>query len=388
MKEVVFINSHPIQYFAPMYKYLNEHGVVTRAWYCSNESIVGGMDKQFGTEVKWDIPLLQGYEYKFFRNSSWKPSHFNGFFGLVNLKMILNLFRIPKSVIVVHGWHYFTHLSILLLGKLKGHTICLRCEMPDNQEVLKKGFKQIFKRFALKHFLFPRVHYFLNIGTQNKGFYKSYGIDDKRIIFCPYSVDNERFRKSKDDLSSQIEEIRTGLGISKDDKVILYSGKYITKKRPIDLLEAYIKLNRENCCLLFVGDGNLRPEMEALIAKHDLKKVILTGFINQSDITKYYAISDVFVMSSSIGETWGLSVNEAMNFNMPIIVSDVTGCSVDLVKQGVNGYVFETGNVDDLTSKLNEVLFDNKLTWDITSEQVVDKYSYQTVSENLKTLIN
>ncbi len=137
MKEVIFVNSHPIQYFVPLYKHLNDKGIITEAWYGSDESIKGGMDKQFGIEVKWDIPLLQGYKYKFFKNYSWKPSHFNGFFGLMNFGMIKELFKRPKSVIIVHGWHYMSHLLIIFLGKLKGHTICLRCEMPFNQESLR-----------------------------------------------------------------------------------------------------------------------------------------------------------------------------------------------------------------------------------------------------------
>ncbi|MBC7508710.1 MAG: glycosyltransferase family 1 protein, partial [Ferruginibacter sp.] len=83
-KEVIFINSHPIQYFAPLYKYLNENGVSTAAWYCPDLSIKGGIDKEFGVKVKWDIPLLDGYQYRFFRNFSLNPSHENGFFGLFN----------------------------------------------------------------------------------------------------------------------------------------------------------------------------------------------------------------------------------------------------------------------------------------------------------------
>jgi hypothetical protein len=58
---------------------MNEKGVKTKAWYCSDESIRGGHDKQFGVDVKWDIPLLEGYEAHFFKNYSWKPSHANGF---------------------------------------------------------------------------------------------------------------------------------------------------------------------------------------------------------------------------------------------------------------------------------------------------------------------
>jgi len=386
MKEIIFINSHPIQYFAPLYKYLNEHGVKTQAWYGSDESIKGGMDKQFGTQVKWDIPLLQGYEYHFFKNYSWKPSHFNGFFGLLSLGMIRRLFTMPKSVIVVHGWHYFAHFMLLMLGKFFGHTICLRCEMPYNQESLKTGWKQSLKKAGLKYILFPRINYFLNIGTQNRLFYKSLGVDDSRIIFAPYSVDNDRFRAEKDSYASDLVQLRNKRGIGEFDKVILYSGKYMAKKRPLDLLKAYIQLNQPNCWLILVGEGDLRSELEALIKEHHLDKVILTGFINQSQISEYYAISDVFVMCSTIGETWGLSVNEAMNFNLPLIVSDLTGCAQDLVKPGVNGYLFETGNVKDLTLNLNKLLYEKQLSWTISSEEIVDEYSYATITQNIVKL--
>jgi glycosyltransferase involved in cell wall biosynthesis len=383
MKEIIFINSHPIQYFAPLYKYLNEHGVKTKAWYESDESIKGGMDKQFGTEVKWDIPLLRGYEHEFFKNYSWKPSHFNGFFGLINLGIITRLFKIPKSVIIVHGWHYFSHLAVLLIGKALGHTICLRCEMPYNQEKLKTGWKQKVKNFALKNLLFPRINYFLNIGTQNRLFYKSLGVPESKLIFCPYSVDNDRFRSEFAGFSSQLKDIRSSLGIADQDKVILYSGKYMAKKKPLDLLNAYIKLNQPNCWLIMVGEGELRPELERLIQEHQLNKVILTGFVNQSKIAEYYAISNVFVMCSTIGETWGLSVNEAMNFDLPLVVSDQTGCAEDLVKDGVNGYLFKTGNVEDLTLKLNELLVQQKLSWATSSINIVDEYSYATIARNV-----
>jgi glycosyltransferase involved in cell wall biosynthesis len=388
MKDLIFVNSHPIQYFAPLYKYLNEQGIKTQAWYGSDESISGGMDRQFGTEVKWDIPLLQGYQYQFFKNYSWKPSHFNGFFGLINLGMVKMLFKIPKSVIVVHGWHYFSHFFIIMLGKMCGHTVCLRCELPENQQLMKIGFKQSVKHFLLRNIIFPRASFFLNIGTQNKLFYKSHGIEDDKIVFCPYSVDNDRFRQDESRLIMEIVSIRERLGIPEQDKVILYSGKYIKKKRPMDVINAFFKLNQPNCWLIMVGEGELRQEMEAKITEYKSTKVLLTGFVNQSQIAEYYAISDVFVMSSTVGETWGLSVNEAMNFNLPLVISDITGCSNDLVKEGANGYIYKTGDIQELSEKLNDILFNNKLTGSSTSKEIVDVYSYDTIAKNIRSLVS
>ena len=77
-----------------------------------------------------------------------------------------------------------------------------------------------------------------------------------------------------------------------------------------------------------MGDGPLRNELEAYIAQYKVKNVVISGFINQSEIGTIYSMADLFVMCSGIGETWGLSVNEAMNFSLPVIV---TSLYVDLL---------------------------------------------------------
>lgn len=386
-KEIIFINSHPIQYFAPMYKRMNEMGVKTTCWYCSDVSIKGAYDRQFGVEVKWDIPLLEGYSYKFFKNYSWKSSPLSGFFGLINIKMIRELFKTPKSVIVVHGWHYFTLFCFIMLGKSFGHTVCLRCDVPFSHENLKEGLLQRFKRFVLKFILFPRIHFFLYIGEQNRSFYKSYGIADSRLLSCPYAVDNDRFRDEYSKIINQIPAIKEEIGIPRYDKVIIFSAKYISKKRPLDVIRAFNKLKDENLWLIMIGEGELRPQMEALIKTKNIKNVILTGFVNQSKISHYYAIGNLFVMCSGLGENWGLSVNEAMNFNLPLILSDLSGCAEDLVKEGVNGYIFKTGDVDDLAIKMRRILRENTLTNATSSIDIVEKYSYETVTESFSTLV-
>ena len=366
---------------------MNEQGVRTKAWYCSDESMRGAKDLEFGVDVKWDIPLMEGYEFEFFKNYSWKASHTQGFFGLINLGMIRQLFNEPKSIIIVHGWHYFTHFFLIMLGKILGHTICIRNEMPQKQEVLKMGLKQTIKKFFLKYILFPRIHYFLYIGKQNYLLYKSYQLPEKRLVFCPYAIDNNRFNKQSHLLKTHISQIKDRLKIPVASRVILYTAKYIKKKNPLDLLSAFRKINIPDCWLIMVGEGKMRDDMEKFILENDLQQVVLTGFINQFSIPEYYAISDVFIMCSGAGESWGLSVNEAMNFNLPLILSDLTGCSDDLVNEGDNGFVFKTGDVEELAERIKWVLNENKLTWSIPSEKLVHKYSYAAILDNLRVSI-
>ncbi len=385
MKPLIFVNSHPVQYFAPLYKYLNQNGLPTKAWYCSDESIKGGLDVQFGVQVKWDIPLLEGYDSVFLKNHSWKPSHFKGFFGLMNLGVIRQLSKEPRSIIIVHGYHYFTHMMVLLLAKTFGHTLCYRFELPLIHEKSRKKWVVGLRKFFLKNIILRQVDYFLYIGTGNFKFYKHLGVPDRKLVFCPYSVDNSRFQAAKLELAPAVPQIRKTLGIPTPDKVILYSGKYIQKKRPMDVLKAFHQIGDPRCWLVMIGDGNLREEMEKYIADNGVKQVILTGFINQSKVVDYYAMSDVFVMASSVGETWGLSVNEALNFNLPVVVSDFTGSSADLVKNGDNGYTYETGNVTDLADRLRRVIR-GELTNETNGQDLANTYSYHTILKNLQTL--
>lgn len=387
--KIIFINTHPIQYFAPLYSYCNKEGLKVDAWYCSDESIRGKKDVQFGQAVKWDIPLLDGYVYRFFKNYSWKPSIHTGFFGLINIGMIKALFKEPKSVVIVHGWGYLTLLLVIIFGKLAGHTIGLRSETPYKQEKLHSSLKLLYRKFFLTQFMFRFVDKFLFVGKQNADFYRHYGVENKNLIFVPYAVDNERFYADYLRLNPEKESLREKLGIPVSNFVILYSGKYISKKRPLDLLEAFHCMNKTEATLIMIGEGELRGEMEKYIRDNNVSNVILTGFINQSFISAYYAIGDVFVMCSQEGETWGLSINEAMNFEMPVVVSDLVGCTDDLVVIGETGSLYKCGNVKELCYILTQLSVDTELRKRLgkNSKEKINQYSYKVIKNNLQTLL-
>ncbi len=388
MKPVIFLNSHPIQYFAPLYQEIAATTDISlTVWYCSDESIREKMDKGFGKKIKWDIPLLEGYKSVFIKNNSWKPSIHKGFFGLMNFKVVSMLYKEPKSVIIVHGWAYFTHILTIVFGKLLGHKVCLRAETPLNQELQKNKTVTFFKHIYLR-FLFAFTQNFLYVGKQNRMFYKALGIKEEKMLFAPYCVDNKRFSNISKTIGKEQSKIALNLPLNK--KIILYSGKYISKKRPLDLLEAFFNLQDAHALLVFVGEGELRRQMESFILENDLKEnVILTGFINQSEIPLYYRAADVFVMCSGVGETWGLSVNEAMNFGIPVLVSDTCGSAFDLVDDGSNGAVFKTGDIAALSLLLKEFLnktVPEKEAIEAANKLKIEQYSYRQVISAIETV--
>lgn len=355
--------------------------------YCSDENVKGHIDKGFGVVVKWDIPLLEGYNYKFLKNNSWKPSIFSGFFGLINLEIFKELKNEKGNLLVIHAWNYLTHFLAIIYGKLAGLKICIRGDNPFNQEMSKNQNLIRLKKILLGKLLFKFIDYFLFVGVQNKKFYEFYGVHEKKLVFTPHAVDNDRFRVEYEKYKDKKNELRKELALPIYKTIILTSGKYIPQKRPMDLLKAFHLLNNENTALIFLGEGELRGEMEAFIKTNNLKDVYLTGFKNQSEIGKYFAAADIFVLPSG-SETWGLVVNEAMNFRLPIIVSDQVGCKDDLVIENVNGFIFEYSNIKHLTQKLKILLSDRVMRENFgnKSQEIIKKYSYSSIVNSLNSL--
>jgi glycosyltransferase involved in cell wall biosynthesis len=376
----IFLHSHPIQYFVPFYQLLDQNSKFDfEVLFFSDETILGKKDLEFGKFFKWDIPLLEMYPYKFLKNYSFRPTIDFGFWGLVNFGIIPYLFRSRKAKVVVYGWNYFSYVSSIIVAKIFGHTVCLKAENPLNQELLKNRYTTFFKHLCLR-ILFSFVDEFWYIGNQNYLFYINLGVSKSKLKFSPYCVDNKRFNSFFTQLSKS--EARSLVGLPLSKKIILFSAKFIQKKRPFDLLYA-IKDLKDDYLLVMVGDGYLRSEIEKYILQNSLDDYVkIVGFINQSSIPLYYRSADVFVLCSGIGETWGLSVNEALNFYLPVVVSQTSGCSFDLVDDGINGFVFNEGDIGELIFSLKEVFSSGMITKNEFFDSINKKlkiFSYENV---------
>jgi glycosyltransferase involved in cell wall biosynthesis len=223
-------------------------------------------------------------------------------------------------------------------------------------------------------YLFRRVDRFFSIGTANKRLYQCFGAPEARFYSTPYAVDNERFVKQAAALRSQRMELRHRWGIHDDAFCVLFCGKFIPKKRPMDLVGA-TEVSRLNgwlptIHLLFVGSGKLDRELRqscrvvfdaqapdtqvfAPAKSSELPSAVppasFAGFLNQTEISQAYVAADCLVLPSDHGETWGLVVNEALASGLPCLVSDACGCAEDLAG---GEFSFTMGDLGALARKL------------------------------------
>lgn len=324
--------SHPIQYFAPLYRELAcRPEIALTVLYCTRGNLAGAFDSGFGRAIQWDTPLLDGYSSRFIENISLRPDP-QRFWGVVNPAVIGVLRRGNFDALWLHGYYGVSHWLAIATARSLHLPILLRTETTKSE---KQG-----AAYLIKAALMRSIAGALYIGSRNRASYEAFGVAAQRMYFAPYSVDNRFFLRQAELFQGQRLQLRQRFGIVGEGPCILFAGKLIAKKQPQALLQAFQAVRAKHACtLLFAGEGELRPVLEAQVRDGKIPDVHFAGFLNQTEIGAAYACADIFVLPSLYAETWGLVVNEAMNFALPVIVSDAVGCADDLVRQRENGFV-------------------------------------------------
>ena len=214
---------------------------------------------------------------------------------------------------------------------------------------LRRGAKEAIYPIMLRAFDAA-----LYVGSKGKAYYQHYRFPDDRLFHSPHCVDNRRFAKNA--TSTARLALRLQHGIRPPDHVVLFAGKLIALKRPLDAVNAIARLRQQGLSVQFMvaGSGALDHELRA---KADAAGVPLhmLGFQNQSQMPEAYAAADLLVLPSE-HETWGLVCNEALASGTPIVVSDAVGCAPDLAADGSAGRVFELGNIASCADAIGAML--------------------------------
>jgi glycosyltransferase involved in cell wall biosynthesis len=347
---LLIISSHPIQYYSPIFyrldKYQSFRSTVLYLSLPDSRSQSLGFEQDFN----WDIPLLQDYNYRVSKTYNGKGLH-AGFFGVKLKNPWQELKQIKETekpdLVLITGWHFWGMVQLFLAAKLSNIPIILR--MDSNSLRKRNGLLRY-----VYHCFFSWVDLCLSVGIHNQRFCIDSGIPKDRVIRSPHVVDNSFFYIKSCQARQKYHQLRDLWQIPSDAFCFLYAGKFQKKKRPLDLLKAFnqaYKLRANKIHLLMVGTGPLKSQCSHYAIQNDLP-VSFLGFLNQSVMPEAYAISDCIVLPSDEGETWGLVINEAMACGLPAIVSDKVGCAPDLVFNGVTGFQFTSGDIDQLTECL------------------------------------
>ncbi|RQO71526.1 glycosyl transferase family 1 [Pedobacter sp. KBW01] len=426
IEKLAIIVSHPIQYYSPVFQLLAKK-IKLKVFYTAGNRASKTFDTGFKREIQWDIPLLTGYDYQFLENTA-KDKGTHHFTGIINPNMEKEINDYAPTKILIFGWAYQSNLKLIRYYYtrvpiyFRGDSTLL-----DQQNSIKRWVRNIFLKWVYRH-----IDFAFYVGEANKAYFKKVGLKDQQLILAPHAIDNERFAE---DRSIESRLLRDKLGITHNEILILFAGKLEPKKNPELLLDAFINLDLKNTHLLFVGNGvleeGLKEKVEGLVEKvsfdyaHEDKpegklddnrgslelgvgffdsaqndkpvgtqddklgkstgdglkrRIHFMDFQNQTAMPVVYQACDLFCLpSQGPGETWGLAVNEAMAAGKAVLVSDKVGCSIDLVKTGVNGAVFKSGDLADLKQKLSTLTENKDKIAKIgnLSQQIIKDWSFE-----------
>lgn len=377
--------SHPVAYFAALYRALAQHPRIDlTVYYESDVEARDYFNPQLNSNMPGDPSLLDGYRSVIFgtagRERPLRPGWTEDCW-----RIAAPLWHGRYDAILLHGYGFVTNWIAMLVGLARGGTLLMR-EPPtllEPRPVQRRLAKQLITRAAL------RPCRGLYVGTENRRYLARYGMPAERMALLPNAVDNAFFRGRATALAPRREELRARLGVDDARPLILYCGALVPWKQPLLLLEAFRRLRAEQpCALLFVGDGVLRPQIEAEIARHAIPDVHLAGYLGREQVCEAYAAADLLVLPSA-REVWGLVVNEAMNFALPVVASDRVGAAADLIVPGENGSVFAHDDVEALASALRPLLADpeRRRRYGARSLEIIAPWTVARGVENIVALI-
>lgn len=239
----------------------------------------------------------------------------------------------------------------------------------------ENAFKKKLSKFLLNihtKLLYSFADSVITYGVKAKKYLNELGMNNKKIV-----SGTQTYPKSLIDFSTS--------KVAKKDKRIITTISYLNTRKGIDILiKAFMNSSvYDNSILYIVGDGNERAKLESIANKS--KNIIFTGNLDGKEKYKLLNNSDIFVLPT-LYDSWGLVINEAMEFNLPIITTNMAMASHELIKD--NGIMVTSGSEKEFINAIEQIY---KMDLDIlgsASKELIQKYDVNFVIGNFKTAIS
>jgi len=254
------------------------------------------------------------------------------FFGRTQHWPLLILGRRPDVLISQYSEPAF--IAGWVIAKLRGTKTGFRVLKTFDRWVSRHPLKDKVKRFMFSH-----ADAIETPGEEGKQFAIHYGASTERIHFATHTVDIPYLEAAVALMRPQRDSIRQSLGL--EGTTFLYVGRLWWGKGITYLLDAFEIVQRrsvEPVSLLIVGDGPQETSLKQACAERGIHNVVFAGFQQKSELAQHYVLADVFVFPT-LGDPYGLVVDEAMACGLPVISTSAAGEIHDRIEEGSNGYI-------------------------------------------------
>lgn len=292
--------------------------------------------------------------------------------GTIKLEVIKHVHNIKPDVAIAYEYHTNTSLILLSYCKAMGIPYMINCD----GAFVKKSIKDIIKKTYIS-----KARGFISSGKMSDKYLLHYGADKE----CIYR--NHFTSLHENDVLTSVPSLEDKENIKKKKEipekcVVLSVGQFIHRKGYDVFLKAAKNLS-EDIGIYIVG-GKATTEYEQLVKELDLKNVYFIDFMSAEELKYYYLAADLFVLPTR-EDVWGLVINEAMSYALPIVTTDHCVAGVELIEDGVNGYIVPIDNPERLGSAIEKVLSNEDLKNYMASENLnkIRDYTYEVSAQDI-----
>lgn len=236
---------------------------------------------------------------------------------------------------------------------------------------------------VIKRFLFTGATGCFSSGQSATNYFKYYGVPENKIFTHKFTSLTSRDILPRTITRDEQLQIRNSLNI--DNKTTIISvGQFIHRKGFDVLLRSWKKV-KGDCQLFIIGGGNEKEDYEKYIQKNHISNVYIMDFMPKELLFRYYKASDFFVLPTR-EDIWGLVVNEALAVGLPVITTDNCVAGIELIKDGINGYIVPVEDEKALTDKI-QVLVDSYELLSVMKKNTLDSIREYTLENIAKSHI-
>lgn len=312
------------------------------------------------------------------RNDKWYDES-SANFRLVELKkwnasvdttkfdVIKRIREIKPDVVIAYEYSTKTSLVLMSYCQLMKIPYIINCD----GAFISKSAKDIVKKWFIS-----RASGFISSGKMADDYLLHYGANEKLIFRNHFTSLHERdvlkFSPTKEDK----ERIRREIEFT-EKHMILSVGQFVHRKGYDILLKAATSLP-EGVGVYIVG-GKVVPEYIKMVEELNLKNIHFVDFMSPNELRSYYLAADLFVLPTR-EDVWGLVVNEAMACGLPIVTTDRCIAGIEMIEDGVNGYLAPVENHEMLSLAINKILSNETLRDNMADQNIdrIKKYTYET----------
>jgi len=311
--DILIINNVPSFYKINLYNELAKRCKIHVVFIALTNQVV--IEETFQENIQFSYELLSSIQIE--KRNRWQ--------SLKRLYSICNRYEYQK---IIYGGYYDLEQKVLLFLTPKSKN-CLQFESSIRESKVTGLIAVIKKLF------FNRISIALPCGKLQTAVFEAIGFGGTIIETKGVGIFNKSSIKVPNKISQN--------SIPK----YIYVGRLISVKNLEFLITVFNRINKP---LIIVGAGIL----EAVLRKMANSNIKFIGFVPNEDLGELYNANDIFILPS-ISETWGLVVEEAIFFGLPVLVSDAVGCQEEMVLKPKTGIVFSPLNEKSLMNAITEM---------------------------------